>query len=158
MFVFRRVHDKIRAEWASNIPSKNMLEMVWWCKHSKINFLNQIIYCPMNCSNRRKHTRLKAVENHMLPWNVLLKKKCYGLVLKFQEGRGCWSSIKLTTMIKTTTSQFLKYVVGTMVIRIWTPYHQKLLEKRLVYWLEVFLNYQKKLNTKNTQTLEGERS
>jgi hypothetical protein len=31
-------HDKIRAQWALDVLSKNMLENLQWCKHSEIKF------------------------------------------------------------------------------------------------------------------------
>jgi hypothetical protein len=32
----RPKHDKIQAQWASNVMSKSMLKRVWWCKHSEM--------------------------------------------------------------------------------------------------------------------------
>ncbi len=31
-------HDKIQARWALDVPSNNMLEKVWWCQHSKMEY------------------------------------------------------------------------------------------------------------------------
>ncbi len=31
-------HDGIQAQCVSNIPLENMLEKLWWCKHSKMKF------------------------------------------------------------------------------------------------------------------------
>jgi len=56
----RPEHDRIWAWWASNIPLENMLERVWWCKCSKMEFWSRPICCPMNCSNKRRHVRTRG--------------------------------------------------------------------------------------------------
>jgi len=53
-------HDKIRAQWASSILSKNMLMKVWWCKHSEMESWRWTIYCPMSCSKGGKHAHAKG--------------------------------------------------------------------------------------------------
>jgi hypothetical protein len=46
--------------------------------------------------------KLGVVEDHMSPWSVVGKKKCwYWFVLRLQKRRkGHWSTINLTTMIE----------------------------------------------------------
>jgi len=50
-------HDKIWAWWALDVPSKKMLERVWWCKRSKMESWSWTICCLMNCSNGKRHAR-----------------------------------------------------------------------------------------------------
>jgi len=49
-------HDKIQAQWALNIPSKSMLERVWWWRHCEMEFWSWTICYLMSCSNRGRHT------------------------------------------------------------------------------------------------------
>ncbi len=75
-------HDKIWAQWASSIPSENMLKRVWWCKCSKMESWRWTICYLMNClkgkrnvpigGNRRSYATLRC---------------CCWLVLRFQKGR-----------------------------------------------------------------------
>jgi hypothetical protein len=53
----RPKHDKIWARWALDISPKNMLERVWWCRHSKMESWNWIICCSMSCSNGGRHAQ-----------------------------------------------------------------------------------------------------
>jgi hypothetical protein len=48
-------HDKIWAQWASNISSKNMSERVWWCKHSEMESWSWTVCCLMSCPNGGCH-------------------------------------------------------------------------------------------------------
>jgi hypothetical protein len=48
-------HDKIWAWWALDVPLKNKLERVWWCRHFEMESWNWTICCPMSCSNGRRH-------------------------------------------------------------------------------------------------------
>jgi hypothetical protein len=67
---------------------ESMLERVWWCKRSKMKSWSQTICCPMNCSNEKKMCKLGVVGDHMPPWSVARKGRCYcQLVLKLQVGR-----------------------------------------------------------------------
>jgi hypothetical protein len=50
----RLKHLKIWTQLALGIVSKSMLEKVWWCRCSKMEFLNQIIWCLMNCSKGKE--------------------------------------------------------------------------------------------------------
>jgi hypothetical protein len=77
-------HDKTWTWWTSNIMSKNMLERVWWCKHSKMEFWNQTICCSMNCSNGKRHIRIRGGRRSMSPWGVARKGRCY-----------CWCMLRL---------------------------------------------------------------
>jgi hypothetical protein len=49
-------HDKIQSWWALDILSYSMLERVWWCRCSKMEFWSLTICCPMNYSNGGKYT------------------------------------------------------------------------------------------------------
>jgi L,D-peptidoglycan transpeptidase YkuD (ErfK/YbiS/YcfS/YnhG family) len=60
-----------------HIPLQNMLERVWWCRCSKMESWNRTICCPMSCSNERKHARTRVVGDHMPPWSVMGKGRCY---------------------------------------------------------------------------------
>jgi hypothetical protein len=82
-------HDKIRARWASNIPSKNMLKRVWWCKRSKMESWRWTICCLMNCSKGEGDMFvLAAIKYHMLSWGVVRKGRCYyWFTLRLQERR-----------------------------------------------------------------------
>ncbi len=63
IITLRLDHDKIQAQWVSNILSKNMLEKIWWCICSKMESWNQII-CY---SKGRKHA-------HVMCCNPLLEE------------------------------------------------------------------------------------
>ncbi len=73
----RLEHNRIQAQWALHIPLQNMLERVWWCRCSKMESWNRTICCPMSCSNERKHARTRVVGDHMPPWSVMGKGRCY---------------------------------------------------------------------------------
>jgi len=87
MFAPKLEHDKIQAQWASNISLESMLERVWWCKRSKMESWSWTICCPMNCSNggknaqarggRKSHIALKCCwrENVLLLTHVKASKK-----------------------------------------------------------------------------------
>jgi hypothetical protein len=80
--------DKIWAWWASNVLLESMLDRVWWCKCSEMESWNWTICCPMSCSNGRRHTRARGVEDHMSFWSVVGKEMCCcWLVLRLQERR-----------------------------------------------------------------------
>jgi hypothetical protein len=53
-------HDKIWAQWASNISSKSMLEKVWWCKRFEMKYWSQTICCLMNCSKGKGHACVRG--------------------------------------------------------------------------------------------------
>jgi hypothetical protein len=81
-------HDKIQAQWASNVPLKSMLEKVWQCKRSKMESWSWIICCPRSCSNGGRHARAKSGRRSHVPWSVARKEmSCYWLVLRLQKGR-----------------------------------------------------------------------
>jgi hypothetical protein len=40
--------------------SKNMLENVWWCRHSKIESWSWTICCLMNCSNKGRYAQVEG--------------------------------------------------------------------------------------------------
>jgi hypothetical protein len=81
----RLKHLKIWTQLALGIMSKSMLEKVWWCRCSEMEFLNQIIWCLMNCSKGKKNMHmLGVVKDHMFPWSVIGKKKCC-----------CWTMLQL---------------------------------------------------------------
>ncbi len=71
IIILRLEHNKSQAQWFSNILSKNMLEMVWWCICSKMEFWSQIICCSMNCSKVKKHAHVMGGKR----LHVILK--CY---------------------------------------------------------------------------------
>jgi hypothetical protein len=152
-------HDKIRAQWVSNILSKNMLEKVRWCKHSEMESWSWTICWPMNCSNRRRHTQTgggrKSHASLRCHWkgNVLLSTR-----VKASRRKGCWSTINLTTMIETTRAQPHNSLLGRWWMLIWAWHHQKLLRAKFVYELEVFLDYQKILDPKCVHTFGGKKN
>jgi hypothetical protein len=101
--------DKSRARWVSNILLENILERVWWCKCSEMEFWSWTICCPMNCSNGGKHTRVGGGRRS----HVVLKFSWKGNVLlsthaKASRRKGCESTINLTTIIEATRAQFPK--------------------------------------------------
>jgi hypothetical protein len=109
VFALRLKHDKIQTWWISNILSKNMLEKVWWCKRSKMEFWNQTICCMMSCSKRRWHA---CVANNKRLQTTL---KCYwkrkvllSTHVKASKRKGCWSTINLTVMMEGTKAQLFK--------------------------------------------------
>jgi hypothetical protein len=78
-----RLHDKIQAWWASDVPLESMLERVSWCRCFKMKFCSWTICCPMSYSNggrhaqagdgRRSHVTLRCCWKKMCCWWVMLK-------------------------------------------------------------------------------------
>jgi hypothetical protein len=101
-------HEKIRARWALDVSSKNMLERVWWCRHSKMESWSWTICCPMSYSNGRRHAWVEGGKKS----HVVLKCCWKGNVLlihdKVSKSKGHWSTINLAAMIEVTKAQFLK--------------------------------------------------
>ncbi len=102
-------HDKIWAWWASNVSLESMLEKVWWCKCSEMEFWSWTICYPMSCSNggthawvgggRRSHAALRCCRKR----NVLLS-----IHVKASRKKGHWSTINLIAMIKVIRAQLPK--------------------------------------------------
>jgi hypothetical protein len=108
MFAHRPKHDKIQAWWALDILSKSILERVWWCKRSKMEFWSWIICCSMSCWHERKHAQTKGNRKS----HVALRCYWKGNVLlsihdKASRKKGCWT-INLTPMTKAMKAQFIK--------------------------------------------------
>ncbi len=102
-------HDKIWAWWASNVPLKSMLEKVWWCKCSEMEFWSWTICYRMSCSNGGTHAwargakRSHAVLRCCKKRNVLLS-----IHVKASRKKGRWSTTNLIAMIKVTRAQLPK--------------------------------------------------
>jgi len=63
-----------------------MLERVWSCRCSKIEFWNWTIYCPIVVQMWENTHKLGVVKDHMLPWGVARKEmNCCWFVLRLQE-------------------------------------------------------------------------
>jgi len=136
----RPEHDKIQAWWASNIPSKNMLERVWWCKHSEMESWNWTICWLMSCLNKRGYERIGGGRRSHATLKCCWKRKLLLLTcVKASKRKGRWSTINLETMIEATKANSLNRLLRQWWSSIWTQSHQNLLGKRLVYRLEVFL-------------------
>jgi hypothetical protein len=81
-------HDTIQTRWALNILSKSMLEKVWWCKHSEMEFLSEPFVARWAVQIKQDTRELEVVEDHMPPWGVVGKGRCcYQLVLRLQKMR-----------------------------------------------------------------------
>jgi hypothetical protein len=105
----RPKHDKIRAQWVSDILSKNMLERVWWCKHFEMESWNRTICWPMNCSKRGRHARARGKRRSQVALKCCWKKKALlSTHVKALRRKGHWSPLNLATMMETTKAQFLK--------------------------------------------------
>jgi hypothetical protein len=102
-------HDIIQAQWASNISSKNMLKKVWWCRHSKIKFRNQTIYCSMNCSNKRVYARVGGSRKSHAALSCCWKgKMLLSIHAKASKRNKHWLTINLVVMIDITRAQLSK--------------------------------------------------
>ncbi len=86
-------HDKIWTRWVSHFPLESMLERVWLCKHSKMESWIEPFVVWWVVQMKEDECKLWAVRDHMLPWGVARKGRCYyQFVLKLQEGRDIhWS-------------------------------------------------------------------
>jgi len=105
----RSEHDRIQAWLMSEIPSKNMLEKVWWCKCSKMESLNRTIYCPMSCSNKGRHMEARGGRKSHVSLKCWWKRKVLlSIRAKSSKRKGYWSTIKLVTMIEATKAKFPK--------------------------------------------------
>jgi hypothetical protein len=75
-------------------------KMIWWWKFFEMKIWNKTIYCPMSCSNGRKHAQTKGCKRSHATlrcwwkWKVLLST-----CVKASKMKECWLTIKLTTMI-----------------------------------------------------------
>ncbi len=109
MFAPGTKHDKIQAWWASDILSKNMLERVCWCIHSKMESWSWTIYCSMSCSNGGKHAWVRGDRRSHAALRCCWKRNVLLLTCaKASRRKGHWSTINLTTMTKTTRAQLPK--------------------------------------------------
>jgi hypothetical protein len=61
----RPEHDKFRTQWASNVPSKSMLERVWWCRHFEMESWSWTICCSMNYFKWKKTHYTKMHHNSL---------------------------------------------------------------------------------------------
>jgi len=103
----RPKHDRIQAQWTSDIPSKNMLKKVWWCKCFKMESWNWTIYYQMNCSNEQRHAQFGDGRRSHAALRCYWKGKVLlSTCVKASRRKGCWSTINLTTMIEATKAQF----------------------------------------------------
>jgi hypothetical protein len=59
-FTPRLEHDKIWAQWVSNILLENMLEKVWWCRCFEMGSWSWTICCQMSCSKGGKYTCVRS--------------------------------------------------------------------------------------------------
>jgi hypothetical protein len=64
------------------------------------------------------------------------------------------STINLITMIKLQGPNLLNRLLKRWWLSLWAQCHRKLLGKKLVYMLKVFLGYERILDPRGAQTLE----
>jgi len=101
--------DRIRAWWASNISSNNMLERLWWCRCSEMESWSQTICYLLSCSNKGKHAWVGGGRKSHVTLKCCWKGKVLlSTCVETSRSKGHWSTINLTTMIEVIRAQFLK--------------------------------------------------
>ncbi len=149
MPALRLEHDKIWAWWALDLSLKNMLKWVWWCKCPKMKSWNWTIYCSMSCSNERKNVWARGGRRSHVALRCCWKGNVLLLThVKASKKKGCWSTINLIIMTKSTKAQLPKQVVGVMVDVDMNLTPPKVIGKKVVYKLKVLLSHQKILYPK----------
>jgi hypothetical protein len=102
-------HDKIWAWWASDVSSKNMLKMAWWCRCSEMESWNQTICYPMSYSSGGRHTRVGGGRRSHAALKCCWKGNMLLLThAKVLRKKGRWSTINLVAMTKATRVQLPK--------------------------------------------------
>jgi hypothetical protein len=133
-----------------DILLKNMLEKVWWFKCFEMEFWNQTICCPMSYSNKGTHTQVRdGRRSHAILRWCWKGKMLLSTCAKVSKGKGCWSTINLTTMIKSTKVQ----AIGVTMVVGMNPTPTKIIRKEGCFWAKGPFGLSKDLEPKRHQNI-----